>query len=225
MMSALRAGLALIQRDLLLAWRARSEIAQPVLFFVIVVTLFPLALGPDPRTLALLAPAILWVATLLASLLSLEAMYRTDFDDGSLEQLILSPHPLPMLAVSKAVAHWLAAGLPLVLTAPLIGLALGMGTAATAVLFLTLLLGTPALSMLGAVGVALTVGLARGGVLIALVLLPLYVPILVFAAGAVESTVRGLPAAPALYMLAALCVLALTTSPFAIAAALRVRLL
>lgn len=217
------AGLALLQRDLLIAWRARSEMAQPVLFFVMVATLFPLALGPDPRTLAALAPGILWVATLLAGLLSLEAMYRTDFDDGALEQLILSPHPLPLLAAVKAMAHWLASGLPLVVTAPIVALGFGMEAWPTLVLALSLALGTPALSLLGAVGVALTVGLARGGLLIALILLPLYVPVLIFAAGAVSAAADGLPAAPALYMLSALLVLALSACPFATAAALRVR--
>lgn len=218
-----RASVALARRDLLTAWRARSEVGQPVLFFVIVASLFPLALGPDPRTLAALAPGILWVATLLASLLSLEAMYRSDFDDGSLEQLILSPHPLALLAAVKALAHWVATGLPLVLAAPVVALAFGMQGEATWVMLASLALGTPALSLLGAVGVALTVGLARGGLLIALVLLPLYIPVLIFAAGAVSAAVDGLPAGPALYMLGALLVLALSACPFATAAALRVR--
>jgi heme exporter protein B len=222
--SLLHACFWLVRRDLLLVLRHRSDAANPVLFFLMVASLFPLGMGPDADLLRRIAPGVIWVAALLATLMSCEAMFRTDFDDGSLEQLVLSPHPLSILVLAKVSAHWLVTGLPLILLAPVLGIQFGLTPLALGVLMLSLILGTPALSLVGSVGVALTVGLRRGGVLLALLLLPLYVPILIFATGAVESVARGLPGAAQLYMLGALLVLALTLVPFATAAALRIRM-
>jgi heme exporter protein B len=213
-----------VKRDLLQVQRHKSDAVQPLLFFIMVTSLFPLGIGPEPNMLRTIAPGILWVAALLATLLSLEAMFRSDFEDGSLEQLILSPYPLPLLVLAKTGAHWLATGLPMLLFAPLLGLQFGLSGQVLTILMLSLLLGSPALSLVGAVGMALTVGLRRGGVLLALLLIPLYVPILIFASGAVAATAQGLPASAQLYMLAALLMLALTLTPFATAAALRIRL-
>jgi heme exporter protein B len=213
----------LVKRDLLLVLRHRSDAANPLLFFLMVASIFPLGVGPETAVLKTIAPGIIWVAALLATLLALEALFRSDFDDGSLEQLLLSPHPLPILVLAKIFAHWLATGLPLLLMAPLLGLQFGLSGQAVQVLLLTLLLGTPALSLVGSVGVALTVGLRRGGLLLTLLLLPLYTPILIFATGAVVAVNQGLPAEAQIYMLGALLVLALTLAPLAAAAALRIR--
>lgn len=214
----------LVKRDLLQVVRHKSEAANPLLFFVMVASLFPLGIGPEAAILKRIAPGIIWTAALLATLLSLEAMFRSDFEDGSLEQLILSPHPLPILVLAKIGAHWLAAGLPLFLLAPLLSVQFGLLGKSLGVLMITLLLGTPALSLVGSVGVALTVGLRGGGLLLALLLLPLYVPILIFATGAVETVERGLDPSAQIYMLGALAVLAFTLAPLATAAALRVRM-
>ena len=219
-----RAFAAVLERDLRLAVRRRGELAQPLIFFAAVATLFPLALGPEPALLARIAPGILWVAALLATLLPLERMFRPDFEDGTLEQMLLSPHPASVLALAKVVAHWLVTGLPIIVFAPVIGLFLQLPGQALPVLLATLALGTPLLALIGAIGVALTVGLRSGGPLLALLLLPLYVPVLIFAAGAVDRAVAGLPVAGPLYMLAALLLLALTLAPLAIAAALRISL-
>ncbi len=215
---------ALLRRDLMLAFRHRGELANPLLFFVIVVTLFPLGVGPESATLGRIAPGILWVAALLASLLSLETIFRSDFDDGSLEQMLLSPHPAALLAAVKVLVHWLVTGVPLILLAPLLGVLLHLSPAAMGTLLASLALGTPVLSLVGAIGVALTVGLRRGGILLALLILPLYTPVLIFGASAVANAAAGLPVAGQLYLLAALLVLALTLAPLAIAAALRISL-
>ncbi len=212
------------RRDLLLVLRHRSDAANPLLFFLMVASIFPLGIGPEANTLQQIAPGIIWIAALLATLLSLESIFRSDFDDGSLEQLILSPHPLPLLVLAKTLAHWLATGLPLILLAPLMGLLFGISGWPLVILLITLLLGTPALSLVGSVGVALTVGLRRGGLLLALLLLPLYVPILIFSAGAVEIAAQGLPADGQLYLLSALLVLAATLAPIATSAALCIRM-
>lgn len=214
----------LTKRDLLLVLRHRSDAANPLLFFLMVASIFPLGVGPEAAILRQIAPGIIWIAALLATLLSLEAMFRSDFDDGSLEQLILSPYPLPALVLAKTFAHWLATGLPLILLAPLLGLLFGVSGWPLVILLITLLVGTPALSLVGAVGVALTVGLRQGGLLLALLLLPLYVPILIFSAGAVETAAQGLPADGLLYLLSALLVLAATLAPFATSAALSIRM-
>jgi len=214
----------IVRRDLLLALRRRSDAVQPPLFFVIVISLFPFAVGAEPSLLARIAPGIIWVAALLATLLSLDGLFRSDFDDGSLEQMLLSPQPLPVLALAKITAHWLVTGLPLILTAPLLGVLLSVPWDVMGVLLMTLALGTPVLSLIGAIGVALTVGLRRGGALLALLVLPLYVPVLIFGAQAVSSASIGLPVAGQLYVLGALLALAVSLAPLATAAALRVSL-
>ena len=216
------AVLGLLRRDLLLAYRHRSELANPLVFFVMVVTMFPLALGSDAALLQKLAPGAVWVAALLAAMLSLDSMFRSDFEDGSLEQIVLSPQPLAVLVVAKVLAHWLVTGLPLLILAPLLGLLLQLPTSATGTLVLTLLLGTPALSFIGAIGVALTVGLRRGGLLLSLLVLPLYVPILIFAASAVGDAAAGLAVGAQMSLLGAMLLLSLTLAPLAAAAALRI---
>lgn len=215
---------ALLRRDLLLAFRHRGELANPLIFFLMIVSLYPLGVSPDVGLLRKIAPGVIWIAALLAALFSLENLFRSDFEDGSLEQLLLSPQPLPVLVSAKVLAHWLVSGLPMVLLAPLLGLLLAMPAAALSVLLTTLAIGTPLLSLIGAVGVALTVGLRRGGLLLTLLILPLYIPVLIFATGAVSAAAAGLPVAGQLYLLAALLALAVTLAPFAIAAALRISL-
>jgi heme exporter protein B len=218
------AFLLLLQRDLMLAFRHRSELANPLLFFVMVVSLFPLGLGPEPNILQRIGPGVIWVAALLSALLSLDTIFRSDFEDGSLEQLLLSPHPASVLVIAKVVAHWLVTGLPLLLLAPLLGVLFHLSLQATLALVLTLTLGTPVLSLLGAIGVALTVALKRGGVLLSLLLLPLYIPVLIFAASAVDAASDGLPVTAQLSFLGALLALALSLAPVASAAALRISL-
>ena len=213
---------AIVRRDLILAIRHRAEALNPLLFFLVVVSLVPLGLGPRREVLELVAPGVLWIAALLAALLSLERMFRTDFEDGSLELMLVSPHPLPIIVLAKVLAHWLVTGLPLLAAAPLIALLLGLPGRSLAVLLATLALGTPALSAVGAIGVALTVGLRRGGMLLSLLVLPLYIPVLVFAASAVAAAAGGLPATGQLYLLGALAVLSLSLAPVAAAAALRI---
>ncbi|MCY4286486.1 MAG: heme exporter protein CcmB [Thiotrichales bacterium] len=217
----MNAFIAIVRRDLLLAMRHRAEAANPLLFFVIVVALVPLGLNPRRETLELIAPGVFWIGALLATLLSLERMFRSDFDDGSLELMLISPQPLPLIVLAKILAHWLVTGLPLVLAAPPIALLLGLPTSSLAVLLTTLVLGTPTLSAVGAIGVALTVGLRRGGMLLSLLVLPLYIPVLIFAASAV-SAADGLPVTGQLYLLGALAVLSFTLAPLAAAAALRI---
>ncbi|MEX2575390.1 MAG: heme exporter protein CcmB, partial [Halofilum sp. (in: g-proteobacteria)] len=185
-------------------------------------TLFPLGLGPERELLERIAPGIIWVAALLAALLPMERMFRDDYDDGTLEQLLLSPHPAALLALAKVVAQWLATGLPIILFAPVIALVLQLPLEALPALLATLALGTPILSLVGAIGAALTVGLRAGGPLLALLLLPLYIPVLIFAAGTVDAAAAGLPTAAPLSLLAAMLVLALTLAPAAVAAALRI---
>ena len=213
---------AIVRRDLILAVRYRAEALNPLLFFLIVVSLVPLGLGPRREVLELVAPGVLWIGALLAALLSLERMFRTDFEDGSLELMLVSPHPLPIIVLAKILAHWLVTGLPLLAAAPLIALLLGLPGRSLAALLATLALGTPALSAVGAIGVALTVGLRRGGMLLSLLVLPLYIPVLVFAASAVAAAAGGLPATGQLYVLGALAVLSLSLAPVAAAAALRI---
>lgn len=222
--SLTRAFLILIRRDLMLAVRHRAEMANPVLFFILVTSLFPLGIGANPALLQAVAPGVIWVAALLAALLSIENVFRSDFEDGSLEQYLLSSHPLSVLVLAKITAHWLVTGLPLLLISPLLGVLMGLPIDAIKILFFTLLLGTPVLSLIGAVGVALTVGLRKGGMILSLLVLPLYVPVLIFASSAVDSAAAGLPVTAHLSLITALLVLALSLSPFATAAALRVSL-
>lgn len=207
--------------ELRLAWRRGADILNPLWFFLIIISLFPFSVGPEPKFLSQIAPGVVWVAALLASLLVMERMFRDDWLDGSLEQLMLLPTPLAGVVVVKVVAHWVMSGLPLLLLSPLAALLLGMTTYSVGVLFLTLLLGTPTLSFLGAVGAGLTVGLKRGGVLLSLLVLPLSIPILIFAAAATDAAASGLPVDGYLAILAAFMVGSLTLCPFATAAALR----
>jgi heme exporter protein B len=223
-MTTLRAFAALVGRDLRLAVRRRGELAQPLVLFAAVATLFPLALGPEPALLARIAPGIVWVAALLAALLPLERLFRPDFEDGTLEQLLLAPHPASVLVLARVLAHWLVTGLPVILLAPLIALVLHMPTPALPVLLATLALGTPVLALIGAIGVALTLGLRTGGPLRARRLGPLSGPVVIAGGGAVPLAAAGLAVAGPLYMLAALLTLALTLAPLAIAASLRIAL-
>ncbi|MFQ2189401.1 heme exporter protein CcmB [Aeromonas jandaei] len=220
----LRAVLHLIRRELLIALRQRSDILNPLWFFLIVITLFPLGIGPEPKLLARIAPGIIWVAALLAAMLSLERLFRDDFSDGSLEQMMLMPHPLGLLALAKVVAHWLLTGLPLLLISPLIAILLSLDMQSYLAVVATLALGTPVLSLIGAIGVALTVGLRKGGVLLSLLILPLYIPVLIFATSAIDAAGMGLPYGGQLAILAAMLVGALTLTPLAVSAALRVSL-
>jgi heme exporter protein B len=224
MKELLRAFTALLKRDLLLAFRHRGELVNPLLFFMIVVTLYPLGVSPEEALLRKIAPGVIWIAALLAALFSLESMFRSDFDDGALEQIALSPHPLSVLVLAKVLAHWLVSGLPMLLMAPLLALFLAMPAPAVYALEITLLVGTPLLSLIGAIGVALTVGLRRGGVLLTLLVLPLYIPVLIFATNAVAAAGAGMPVEGQIYFLAALLILALTLAPLATAAALRISL-
>ena len=209
-------------RDLRLAFRHLSDVVNPLVFFVIVVSLFPLGIRPEPDTLRLLAPGVIWIAALLATLLSLDAIFRTDFEDGTLEQMLLSAKPLALLVLAKALAHWVISGLPLLVLGPLLGLLLALpGTALTA-LTLTLALGTPTLSLIGAIGTGLTVSIKRSGALLSLLVLPLYVPVLIFGANAVDAAANGLPIKGQVLMLAAILALAVTLAPIAAASALRV---
>ena len=212
---------AIIRRDLLLAFRRRAEMANPLFFFVLVVTLFPLAVGAQPNLLKAMAPGVIWVSALLATLLSLDGLFRTDFEDGSLEQMLLSPHALSILVLGKIFAHWLVTGLPLILIAPLLAMFLGLPEQAMGTLWLTLILATPLLSLIGAIGVALTVGLRRGGMLLSLLVLPLYVPVLIFASGAVDRAASGLPVGAQLNILMAMLLAALVLVPLPTSAALK----
>ncbi|MEN4769369.1 heme exporter protein CcmB [Duffyella gerundensis] len=213
-----------VRRELQLAFRSGAEIVNPLWFFLIVITLFPLGVGPEPQLLARIAPGIVWVAALLASLLALERLFRDDFLDGSLEQLLLLPTPLPITVIGKVVAHWLLTGVPLILLSPLVALLLSLDMASWRAVALTLLLGTPTLSFLGAIGVGLTVGLRRGGVLLSLLVLPLAIPVLIFASAAIDAAGMGLPIGGYLAILGAMLVLSAMLSPFATAAALRISL-
>ncbi|MCB1875998.1 MAG: heme exporter protein CcmB [Chromatiales bacterium] len=219
-----RAFVTLVKRDLLLAFRHRSELANPILFFILVVSLFPLGVGPEPNLLQSLAAGVIWVAALLSSLLSLDGIFRSDFEDGSLEQILMSAHPISLLVLAKVLAHWLITGLPVILVAPLLGVLMQLPADGIGVLMITLLLGTPFVSLVGAIGVGLTVGLRRAGMVLSLLVFPLYIPLLIFAAGAVDTAMTGFPIGGHLSLLAALLVGALTLAPLATAASLRISL-
>ena len=212
----------LLRRQLVLAVRRPIEIGNPLLFFAMVVALFPLGLGPAPDKLADFAPGILWIIALLSNLLTSDGVFRSDFDDGSLEQLLLSPQPLYLSVLSYITAHWLITGLLLALASPLFAVMLNLPTAAIAALFTSLLLGTAVLSLVGAIGAALTVGLKRGGMLISLLILPLYMPVLIFGSAAVKAAATGVPAGPYLAILGAMLCLAVALAPIATAAGLRI---
>lgn len=220
----LSAARALLARDLRLLWRRRGDALQPALFALLVVTLFALALGGDAQALSKHAAAVLWVAMLLAGLLSLDTLFRGDAEDGSLEQWLLAPVPLAWLVAVRTLAHWATTALPLLVAAPLLGELLHLPRAQLGVLLASLALGTPLLSLLGAVVAALTVGMRRSGILVALLALPLYVPVLVFGAGSVAASAQGLDYAGALLLLGAGLVLALVLAPLAAAAAIRIAL-
>jgi heme exporter protein B len=212
----------MVRRDLLLAWRRRSDVATALLFFVIVASLFPLGIGAEPNLLRSIAPGVIWVAALLSSMLSLRRLFEADHADGTLEQIILGAAPLGVVVAAKVLAHWIVSGLPLVLIAPLIALQYDLDPALYGVLALSLLLGTPVLSLIGAVGAALTLGLRGGGVLLALLVLPLYVPVLIMGAGAVEMASAGLGGQGQLLLLGAMLIVAAAFTPWAIAAAVRI---
>ncbi|HEX7965099.1 MAG TPA: heme exporter protein CcmB [Gammaproteobacteria bacterium] len=219
-----RAVSALLVRDLKLAYRRRGEVLTPAMFFILVTILFPLGLSPQPELLRSIAPGVLWTAALLAGLIGQESLLKGDFEDGSLEQLALAPLPLELTALARVATHWLTTGLPLVILAPLLGLMLDYPVQAMGTLVLSLLLGTSILSLLGAVGAALTVGLRQSGMLLPILVLPLAVPVLIFGAQAAAQAAHGEDPAGALYLMAALLALGLTLIPFAIAAAVRVSL-
>ena len=209
-------------RDLLLAMRRRADVFTALLFFVIVVSLFPLGLGPEPNLLRTIAPGVIWVAALLASMLSLTRMFSADHADGTLEQMLLSSSPLGVIVVAKVIAHWLVAGLPLVLIAPVLALQFDLHQSLLWVLTLSLLIGTPVLSLIGAIGAALTLGVRGGGILLSLLVLPLYVPVLIIGAGTVDIASAGLSAQAHFLVLGAFLVVAAVFAPWAIAAALRI---
>ena len=217
----MRAFLDLVWRDLRLALRQRADASLAVLFFVLTAALFPFGVGPEPNLLARMAPGIIWVTALLAVLLSLERLFLADYEDGTLELLVLAPQPLELLVLAKTLAHWLTTGLPLIAAAPLLALFYNMDPAGLPVLLLAMALGTPSLSLIGAVGAALTLGARRGGVLIPLLVLPLNVPVLIFGVLALDAALAGLNARPHILFLAALCLGFLVLSPIAAAAALR----
>jgi heme exporter protein B len=216
--------ITVVMRDLRLAMRRKSEVLSAMFFFVVVAALFPLAIGPEPAMLRQIGPGVLWVGALLASMLALARLFEVDHRDGALEQMLLSPHSLWLLVLGKITAHWLLSGLPLVILAPVLGLQFNLSSEALSVLCLSLLLGTPVLSCIGAIGAALTLGVRGGGVLISLLVLPLYVPVLVFGAGAVQALDSGLGAQAHVSILLALLLPALFFSPWACSAALRIAL-
>ena len=213
---------AILRRDLLLAFRHPGEIANPVLFFFMVVTLIPLGLTPEASRLAEIAPGILWVMALLASLLSVEGMFQSDYRDGTLEQMMILPQPLYLMVLAKILAHWLVTGLPLTLLAPVLGMMLSLPEAGYLPLVLSLLMGTAVLSLVGAIGAALTVALRKGGLLLSLIVMPLYMPVLIFGASTVQRAVDGFPVEGPLAIMGALLAFSLLVSPFATSGALRV---
>jgi heme exporter protein B len=211
-----------VRRDLLLAMRRRADVLTTLFFFVIVVSLFPLGVGPDPKLLRIMAPGVVWVAALLASMLSLGRLFSADYLDGTLEQMMLTPQPLSLMVMGKVAAHWLVSGVPLVLIAPVLGIQFNLDPEALLVLAASLVLGTPVLSVIGAIGAALTLGLRGGGVLLSVLVLPLYIPVLIFGAGAVDASLSGLGSQAHLSLLGAFLVFTLLFAPFATAAALRI---
>jgi len=213
-----------LTRELLLAYRQRNDIITPLIFFIIVISLFPLGVGPELDILRIIAPGVIWVAALLATLLSLSRLFSNELHDGTLEQLLLTPHPASVMISAKITSHWLTTGLPLVLISPLLALSLNMTTDALIYTMLTLLLGTPILSLIGAIGAALTLGLRGGGVLLALLILPLYIPVLIFATGAIIAVSNGFPADAQLSLLGAYLIIAIIFAPWISSYSLRISL-
>ena len=212
---------ALLRRDLKLAYRQASDSMTVLAFFVLATVLFPLAVGPEPAILARIGAGVVWVAALLAAMLSMDRMFQSDYDDGTLELLVIAPAPLELCVLAKAAAHWLTTGVPLIVAAPLMGLFLNLDAAGYGTLLLALALGTPSLSLIGAVGAALVLGARRGGALLSLLILPLFVPVLIFGVGAVEAALTDVSARPHLLVLAAFTLAALALTPWPAAAALR----
>ncbi|MFO0462785.1 MAG: heme exporter protein CcmB, partial [Burkholderiales bacterium] len=213
-----------LTRDIKLAMRSKGELAQALAFFIIVVSLFPLAIGPESAVLKRIAAGVVWVCALLAVMLTLPRLFQSDYVDGTLEQLALSPYPLPLLCAGKMLAHWLTTGLPLAMVAPVLGLQFGLDMSELLIMIAGLLLGTPILTMLGAIGAALVLGVRGGSILMALLVLPLYIPVLIFGAGAVEASLAGIDATANLSLLAAMLLFGLVTTPFAAAAAVKISL-
>ncbi|MFN5028560.1 MAG: heme exporter protein CcmB [Burkholderiales bacterium] len=213
-----------LTRDIKLAMRSKGELAQALAFFIIVVSLFPLAIGPESAVLKRIAAGVVWVCALLAVMLTLPRLFQSDYVDGTLEQLALSPYPLPLLCAGKMLAHWLSTGLPLAMVAPVLGLQFGLDASELLVMVAGLLIGTPVLTMLGAIGAALVLGVRGGSILMALLVLPLYIPVLIFGAGAVEASLAGVDAMANLSLLAAMLLFGLVTTPFAAAAAVKISL-
>jgi heme exporter protein B len=212
---------AILQRDLRLAMRQGADSVMVVAFFIVTTTLFPFGVGPEANILARIASGVIWVSALLAAMLSLERVFQTDYEDGSLELLTLSPVSLELLILGKVLAHWLTTGLPLIIAAPLMAVMLNMNQDGFIILMVAMLLGTPALSLIGAIGAALILGARRGGVLVSLLVLPLYIPVLIFGAGAVEAALLGISATAQLQIMGAILLLTLTAAPFATAHAVR----
>jgi len=221
MLSAIK---TIVWRDLVFYARNRSELISPLMFFIMVTALFSIALGAQPANLNWAAAGIIWVAAILATLLSLDRIFRADFEDGIIDQLLMSPYPLPVLVCAKSIAHWLAIGLPLVIVTPILAMLLQIKPATINILCITLLLGTPALSLIGSIGVSLTIGLKRGGMLLAVIVLPLYIPILIFGSGGIVAAAYGQSAIGHLALLLAILILATLLAPFAVASALKVSL-
>ena len=214
----------IVVRDLTLEWRRRTDFLSTLFFFVIVVSLFPLGIGPELNLLRTIAPGVVWVAALLASMLALGRLFISDFHDGTLEQLLLTPQPLYLIVLGKVLALWLLSGLPLALIAPLLGIQFGLSSRTLVVLIVSLLIGTPVLGLIGSIGAALTLGLRSGGVLISLLILPLYIPVLIFGAGAIDASIAGLSPQANLSLLGALLAITLVFAPWATSAALRISL-
>lgn len=217
-----RVFISVYKKDTRLAFANRSDIINPIIFYLLVITLFPLGIGPEPNLLTRMAPGVIWVAALLATMLSLDKLFRDDFQDGTLEQLMLSPFPLSLSIFAKIAAHWSITGLPLVLLSPLFALLMNVEPDAFLAIFLTLLVGTPLLSLIGAIGAGLTVGLQKGGVLMSLLVLPLYIPVLIFATSAIDAASQSAAYSGHLAFLGALFIVALVLAPIAVSSALKV---
>ncbi|MBT4838502.1 MAG: heme exporter protein CcmB [Methylococcales bacterium] len=209
------------KRDLIMAFRRRSEIFNPVFFFILTVSIFPLGIGPSPEILQRVAPGVIWVSALFATLLSLERLFRSDFEDGAIEQLLLSKHPTSLLVLAKVVAHWLITGVPLLLMIPVMAILFQLSTETLIGMLVSLAIGTPILSLIGSIGVALTVGLNRGGILLSLLVLPLYTPVLIFGSGLIDAATSHLDYTGLAALMAAMLLLSLTLVPFATASSLR----
>ncbi|MDZ7924696.1 MAG: heme exporter protein CcmB [Marinagarivorans sp.] len=220
--SLTRALWVCFKRELVVAIRHKGELANPLIFFLMVVVFLPLGVSPEKAVLSQLAPGLIWVIALLATLLSLDGLFRSDFEDGSLEQMILSPQPLAWLVLTKMAAHWLITGIPLTLLTPLLGVMLYLPPDGYIPMMISLVIGTGSLSLIGSIGAALTVGLRKGGLILSLVVMPLYVPVLIFGAGAVNSAVEGFPIGAQLAILSAMLLVSLVLAPFAVAGALKI---